>query len=94
MSKPSYATYITERLTGFSGEFRGHAAQDLLDYRDFARRQVEIGAVVPNAGGACCRGAVAVKSLGGLQADLAGCIHECGFPGRHRHVSEKRVLPG
>jgi 5-methyltetrahydropteroyltriglutamate--homocysteine methyltransferase len=70
MSKPSYATYITERLTGFSGEFRGHAAQDLLDYRDFARRQVEIGAVVPNAGGACCRG------------------------GRHRHVSEKRVLPG
>jgi 5-methyltetrahydropteroyltriglutamate--homocysteine methyltransferase len=70
MSKPSYATYITERLTGFSGEFRGHAAQDLLDYRDFARRQVEIGAVVPNAGGACCRGSVSVKSLSGLQKDL------------------------
>jgi 5-methyltetrahydropteroyltriglutamate--homocysteine methyltransferase len=70
MSKPSYATYITDRLSGFSGEFRGHAAQDLLDYRDFARRQVEIGAVVPNAGGACCRGAVSVKSLSGLQEDL------------------------
>jgi 5-methyltetrahydropteroyltriglutamate--homocysteine methyltransferase len=71
MSKPSYATYITERLTGFSGEFRGHAAQDLLDYRDFARRQVEIGAVVPTAGGACCRDRVSVKSLQGLEDDLA-----------------------
>ncbi|MDH3510810.1 MAG: cobalamin-independent methionine synthase II family protein [Gammaproteobacteria bacterium] len=84
MSKPSYATYITERLTGFSGEFRGHAAQDLLDYRDFARRQVEIGAVVPNAGGACCRGEVSVKSLGGLQADLA----------RFRAAVELRQPPG
>jgi len=70
MSKPSYATYITERLSGFSGEFRGHAAQDLLDFRAFARRQVEIGAVVPNAGGACCRGSVSIKSLRGLQDDL------------------------
>jgi 5-methyltetrahydropteroyltriglutamate--homocysteine methyltransferase len=70
MSKPSYATYITERLSGFSGEFRGHAAQDLLDFRAFARRQVEIGAVVPNAGGACCRGSVSIKSLSGLQDDL------------------------
>ena len=71
MSKPSYATYITERLSGFSGEFRGHAARDLLDYRAFARRQVEIGAVVPDAGGACCRDAVAVKDLRGLHEDLS-----------------------
>jgi len=71
MSKPSYATYITDRLCGFSGDFRGYAAQDLLDYRAFARRQVEIGAVVPNAGGACCRGPVSVKNLSGLEEDLA-----------------------
>ena len=71
MSKPSYATYVTERLTGFSGEFRGHAARDLLDYRDFARHQVKIGAVVPDAGGACCRGPVELRGLGGLYEDLA-----------------------
>jgi 5-methyltetrahydropteroyltriglutamate--homocysteine methyltransferase len=71
MSKPSYATYVTDRLSGFSGEFRGHAARDLLDYRDFARRQVEIGAVVPDAGGACCHGMVEVRDLGGLFEDLA-----------------------
>jgi 5-methyltetrahydropteroyltriglutamate--homocysteine methyltransferase len=71
MSKPSYATYVSDRLCGFSGEFRGHAARDLLDYRAFARRQVEIGAVVPNAGGACCTGPVTVRNLEGLHADLA-----------------------
>ena len=71
MSKPSYATYVSDRLCGFSGEFRGHAARDLLDYRAFARRQVEIGAVVPNAGGACCTGPVTVGNLEGLHADLA-----------------------
>jgi 5-methyltetrahydropteroyltriglutamate--homocysteine methyltransferase len=57
-SKPSYATYVAERLTGFDGEFSGHAARDLLDYRAFAQHLVEIGGVVPTAGGACCRGPV------------------------------------
>lgn len=71
LSKPSYATYVTDRLSGFSGDFRGHAARDLLDYRDFARRQVEIGAVVPDAGGACCRDVVEVRDLGSLFEDLA-----------------------
>jgi 5-methyltetrahydropteroyltriglutamate--homocysteine methyltransferase len=70
MSKPSYANYVTERLTGFSGEFHGHAAQDLRDYQDFARRLIEIGAVVPHAGGSCCRGPVAMADSGALEQDL------------------------
>lgn len=70
MSKPSYATYVGERLTGFAGEFHGHAARDLLDYRDYARHLVEIGGVVPKAGGACCRGPVAPKSGEPLAEDL------------------------
>jgi 5-methyltetrahydropteroyltriglutamate--homocysteine methyltransferase len=71
MSKPSYATYVAERLEGFGGEFRGHAARDLLDYREFARHLVEIGGVVPTAGGACCQGPVAMKDLTALNEDLA-----------------------
>src|SRR4051794_17600500 len=28
LSKPSYATYVTERLTGFGGEWKGGTAAD------------------------------------------------------------------
>lgn len=69
-SKPSYATYIAERLSGFAGEFHGHAAADLLDYPEYARHLVSIGGVVPKAGGACCRGPVTPKSSVALTQDL------------------------
>jgi 5-methyltetrahydropteroyltriglutamate--homocysteine methyltransferase len=75
MSKPSYATYVAERLTGFAGEFRGHAARDLLDYRDYAQHLVAIGGVVPKAGGSCCRGPVAPKDSTALDEDLARLAH-------------------
>jgi 5-methyltetrahydropteroyltriglutamate--homocysteine methyltransferase len=71
MSKPDYATYVTERLTGFAGEFAGHRAQDLQDYRDFAQRLISIGAVVPKAGGACCQGPVSMRDVTALNRDLA-----------------------
>lgn len=70
MSKPSYATYVGERLSGFAGEFHGHAAQDLLDYRDYARHLVAVGGVVPKAGGSCCRGPVQQKNPQPLREDL------------------------
>jgi 5-methyltetrahydropteroyltriglutamate--homocysteine methyltransferase len=70
-SKPSYATYIVERLTGFGGQTRGDAAADLRAFPEFARQQVRIGAVVPTAGGACCQGPVAPKDNDGLSSDIA-----------------------
>ena len=70
-SKPSYATYIVERLTGFGGVSRGDAAADMRAFPAFARQQVKIGAVVPTAGGACCLGPVAAKPNDGLGADIA-----------------------
>jgi len=38
MSKPSYATYIKDRLTGFGGESRPLTYQDLVDFPELARR--------------------------------------------------------
>jgi 5-methyltetrahydropteroyltriglutamate--homocysteine methyltransferase len=38
MSKPSYATYIKDRLNGFGGESRPLTYQDLVDFPEFARR--------------------------------------------------------
>ena len=70
MSKLDYASYVTERLSGFEGHFTGHKAQDLRDYQGLARRLVEIGAVVPAAGGACCRGPVAMQDLSILARDI------------------------
>ena len=37
MSKPSYATYVTERLTGFGGESERPKLSDILEYPE--RRQ-------------------------------------------------------
>ena len=70
MSKLDYASYVTERLSGFEGHFTGHKAQDLRDYQGLARRLIAIGAVVPAAGGACCRGPVAMQDLSILARDI------------------------
>ncbi|MEC9375187.1 MAG: cobalamin-independent methionine synthase II family protein [Pseudomonadota bacterium] len=70
LSKPSYATYITDRLTGFSGEWKGHVAQDLRDYREFAKHLVEIGEVVPRASGACCQSEISPRDMDQLNRDI------------------------
>jgi 5-methyltetrahydropteroyltriglutamate--homocysteine methyltransferase len=38
MSKPSYATYVKDRLSGFGGESRPLTYQDLVDFPELARR--------------------------------------------------------
>jgi 5-methyltetrahydropteroyltriglutamate--homocysteine methyltransferase len=38
MSKPSYATYVKDRLTGFGGASHPLQYQDLVDYPEMARR--------------------------------------------------------
>jgi 5-methyltetrahydropteroyltriglutamate--homocysteine methyltransferase len=70
-SKPSYATYVSDRLTGFGGKGALNAAADLLDYRSYAAHLVKIGGVIPSGYGSCCQGPVAVKDTSGLETDLA-----------------------
>jgi 5-methyltetrahydropteroyltriglutamate--homocysteine methyltransferase len=70
-SKPSYATYVSERLTGFGGKGALNAAADLLDYRSYAAHLVKIGGVIPSGYGSCCQGPVGVKDTSGLETDLA-----------------------
>ena len=40
MSKPSYVSYVTSRLTGFDGSDTGPGVADLADYPGFAKQQV------------------------------------------------------
>lgn len=70
-SKPSYATYVSERLSGFGGQGARNAAADLLDYRGYAAHLVKTGGVIPSGYGSCCQGPVAVKDTSGLETDLA-----------------------
>ncbi|MGE0386109.1 MAG: cobalamin-independent methionine synthase II family protein [Gammaproteobacteria bacterium] len=70
-SKPSYATYVGERLTGFGGTFKGWTPGDLRDFRDYALYLIDTKQIVPEAGGGCCEGPVAVKDRRPLEEDLA-----------------------
>jgi 5-methyltetrahydropteroyltriglutamate--homocysteine methyltransferase len=95
MSKPDYASYVTERLSGFEGQFAGHKAQDLREYPDFAQRLISIGAVVPTAGGACCRGPVAMRDLKALTRDLANfrqAVDEALPPGAFINAASPGVI--
>jgi 5-methyltetrahydropteroyltriglutamate--homocysteine methyltransferase len=69
-SKPSYATYISERLSGFGRAWKGSSAADLKAFPEFAQHLIDIGGVVPKAGGACCIGPVAPNDSRELRDDL------------------------
>ena len=100
MSKPSYATYIKDRLDGFGGESGSYTFQDLDEFPgdqgEGVRRHRPLAA--PRAGlhradrgqghgGAAPRRRAADRG-GGRAPDL----HERGLAGRHRPVLPQRAL--
>ena len=72
MSKPSYATYIQERLTGFGGEYPTRPPLDMAEHGALARQMQEGGfaakGVVPRR---YCVGPVAVNDRQPLAQDIA-----------------------
>jgi 5-methyltetrahydropteroyltriglutamate--homocysteine methyltransferase len=69
-SKPSYATYVSDRLTGFGGTGKIMTPADLKEFRDFSAHLVKIGGIVPKGVGSCCQGPVSVKDTTALETDL------------------------
>src|SRR5271169_5035482 len=59
MSKVSYATYVSERLTGFSGDSPRRVPGDLKLVPRFAQRLASTGAT-PHAKRPCCTGEIRV----------------------------------
>ncbi|MBV9553435.1 MAG: cobalamin-independent methionine synthase II family protein [Alphaproteobacteria bacterium] len=68
MSKPSYATYVKDRLAGFGGESRPLIYQDLVEFPELARRVFgDPGRSRRRTPG--CNGAIAVADRGAAETD-------------------------
>jgi len=69
-SKISYATYVKDRYSGFSGDSPRNAPADLKRFPSFLERLAKQGGT-PQYSRPCCTGPVAPKSSRDLEADIA-----------------------
>ncbi len=69
-SKISYATYVKDRYTGFSGDSPRNAPEDLKRFPSFLKRIAESGGT-PQYARPMCTGPVASKGQGELEKDIA-----------------------
>ena len=69
MSKISYATYIKDRITGFSGDSPRNPPKDLEDFPGFLQRAAK-GGGTPTYSRPCCVSAIEVQSILPLNADI------------------------
>ena len=69
MSKISYATYIAERLSGFGGDSPREPGQDLVEFPGLLKKLAERGSTAKYRRPRCI-GAIEVKNLAPLHADL------------------------
>jgi 5-methyltetrahydropteroyltriglutamate--homocysteine methyltransferase len=74
MSKPSYATYIKDRLHGFGGESCPLVYQDLVGFPEFARRVFgDPGRARRRTPG--CNGPISVRDPEAAELDVANLSH-------------------
>jgi len=69
-SKISYATYVKDRYTGFSGDSPRNAPADLKMFPSFLKRLAEEGGT-PKYARPMCTGEVRLKGQGELEKDIA-----------------------
>lgn len=82
MSKPSYATYIKDRLTGFGGSENSYIFDDLVDVPDLAKRVGEDPARQHrHAPG--CKGPIGVKDVTAVEEDVRNMQAAVGADNMH-----------
>jgi len=69
MSKISYATYVKDRIEGFSGESERKAPKDLDDFPSFKERIARTGGT-PTYTRPCCTSELKIKDKSSLQQDI------------------------
>jgi 5-methyltetrahydropteroyltriglutamate--homocysteine methyltransferase len=73
MSKPSYATYVKDRMTGFEGSERSAPIRsaDMLDFPEYARASAGgMGAAAVRMQRPACTGPISYRDRADLNADL------------------------
>lgn len=76
MSKPSYATYVTERLTGFGGTSNLPKLRDILEYPNVSSQYFnDPGVQSLNKNRPACDGPVASRGTVDAQKDIAHFRH-------------------
>jgi 5-methyltetrahydropteroyltriglutamate--homocysteine methyltransferase len=76
MSKPSYATYVTERLTGFGGRSDRPKLSDLLDYPNVASAYFnDPGVLRLNMNRPACNGPVSARKTSDAATDIENFRH-------------------
>lgn len=70
-SKASYATYVKDRLSGFSGDSPAMRGADLEDFPGYFRKLMARRAGAVKLARPCCTGPIAVRDRAPLDADLA-----------------------
>ena len=103
VSKPSYATYVKDRLDGFGGTSQSLTYRDLVDFPEMAKR------VFGDPGRSrrktpACTGPISVRDPAAAQADVlnlkaalgsaatGGCVHERRLARRHLALLPRRPL--
>lgn len=72
MSKPSYATYVTERLTGFGGKSERPKLSDILEFPNVASHYFnDPGVQRLNLNRPACNGPVQARGRDGFEIDIA-----------------------
>ena len=71
VSKPSYAGYVAERLTGFTGEPIPFMMRDFEAFPEFAQKMWGDPSVASILANPSCDGEVAYRDLSMVQADIA-----------------------
>jgi 5-methyltetrahydropteroyltriglutamate--homocysteine methyltransferase len=92
-SKPSYATYVKDRLSGFSGDSKPLRGADLDDFPGYFKRLMGRRAGALRLARPCCTGPIAVKDRAPLDADLARLRAALGAAG-HARAFMNAASPG
>ncbi|HEY7840668.1 MAG TPA: cobalamin-independent methionine synthase II family protein, partial [Gammaproteobacteria bacterium] len=92
MNKISYATYIKERLTGFSGDSPRQPGQDIVDFPEFLKKLADRGATAQYTR-PCCTGEIGIKDTKPLETDLRN-LREAAIAAKARETFMNAASPG
>ena len=92
MSKISYATYVKDRIDGFSGESERKAPKDLDDFPSFKERIARTGGT-PTYTRPCCTNELKVKDTTSLAKDIKNFKDVLGA-NNHKEAFMNAASPG